>query len=380
MTEPELPVPPPARRGATRFFLRGLAISLPPILTLVILIWIGRGVYDYIIHPISTAVRYTISLQVNQSRRAEGLVAWELLPPLEYVDRRYRITPELKDSLQARRRTEPVPAPVNSPGARPSIPRVWVEQNFDNSSKQPQVFVILGDRAVPYEDYAEAARDHAPGELPSTATAVYMDLVTRRYFKSLFHLSAVAVAVAIVLLYFIGGLVTARIGAWFVTRFESGVLARVPLVSQVYSAVKQVTDFIFTESTVQYNRVVIIEYPRRGIWSMGFVTGDSMREVTDAVGEPLVSVLVPTSPMPVTGYTMSLPRRDVLDLNMTIDQAFQFCVSCGVLVPPHQRVTPEQMRSQLAAAGTPALLQQAMAQREDDENSGHVDDAGAGND
>ena len=113
---------------------------------------------------------------------------------------------------------------------------------------------------------------------------------------------------------------------------------------------------------------------------MGFVTGDSMREVTDAVGEPLVSVLVPTSPMPVTGYTMSLPRRDVLDLNMTIDQAFQFCVSCGVLVPPHQRVTPEQMRSQLAAAGTPALLQQAMAQREDDENSGHVDDAGAGND
>ena len=66
-----------------------------------------------------------------------------------------------------------------------------------------------------------------------------------------------------------------------------------------------------------------------------------------AAGEPLVTILVPTSPMPVTGYTMSVPRREVMDLNITIDQAFQFCVSCGVLVPPHQQVTPELLQQEL---------------------------------
>ena len=114
---------------------------------------------------------------------------------------------------------------------------------------------------------------------------------------------------AIILLYFIGRLVTVRIGAWFVQRFETVVLERLPVISTIYSAVKQVTDFLFSERQVEYNRVVAIEYPRRGIWSLGFVTGDSMLEMTVAAGEPLVTVLIPTSPMPITGYTMSVPRQ-----------------------------------------------------------------------
>ena len=139
-----------------------------------------------------------------------------------------------------------------------------------------------------------------------------------------------------------------RLGAWLIHRFETVVLGRLPIISNVYSSVKQVTDFLFSERQIAYNRVVAIEYPRRGIWSLGFVTGDSLLEMTAAAGTPLVSVLVPTSPMPVTGYTMSIPRSEVLDLNMTIDQAFQFCVSCGVLVPPQQVVTPEFLQQELA--------------------------------
>lgn len=361
MTDPTSTPKPSGRRGATRFFLRGLAFSLPPILTLVILVWIGQGIYDYIIFPISSAVRYTIAQAVDESRPSSELESWEASPPLEFVDRRYRMTPALKSQLEQRWEAALKADPSPPPQLLLQIPRPWVEQNFTDADGQPQVYVVLGKRAVPYEHYASVAAGDAPGDLPSTATGVYMELVTRRYFKSLFHLSAVAVVVAIVLLYFIGGVISARLGAYFVSRIENGVLARVPLVSQVYSAVKQVTDFIFSETTVEYNRVVAIEYPRRGIWSMGFVTGDSMQEVVAAAGEPLISVLIPTSPMPVTGYTMSLPRREVLDLNMTIDQAFQFCVSCGVLVPPHQRVNPEQMRSQLATAGTSHLLQNAAA-------------------
>ena len=99
-----------------------------------------------------------------------------------------------------------------------------------------------------------------------------------------------------------------------------------------------------TEREVEYSRVVAIEYPRRGIWSLGLVTGDSMLDITNAAGEPMVSVLVPSSPMPVTGYTMNVPRSEVTDLNITVDQAFQFCISCGVLVPPQQKVTPELLK------------------------------------
>ncbi len=73
-----------------------------------------------------------------------------------------------------------------------------------------------------------------------------------------------------------------------------------------------------------------------------------MLEITIAAGEPLVSVLMPTSPMPMTGFTVSVPKSDVIDLNLTIDQAFQFCLSCGVLVPPQQHVSPERLREELA--------------------------------
>ena len=107
------------------------------------------------------------------------------------------------------------------------------------------------------------------------------------------------------------------------------------------------TDFLFTERTIEYNRIVAIEYPRRGIWSLGFVTGESMLEMTAQAGEPLISILVPTSPMPVTGYTINVPKTEIVDLNITIDQAFQFCISCGVLVPENQKVTPESLQQAL---------------------------------
>jgi uncharacterized membrane protein len=160
-------------------------------------------------------------------------------------------------------------------------------------------------------------------------------------------LSAFAVSVLVIVMYFLGQLVTNRLGAWAVRKFESALVGRVPLVSNVYSSVKQVTDFLFTERTIEYNRIVAIEYPRRGIWSLGFVTGESMLEMTTAAGEPLVTILVPTSPMPVTGYTLNVPKTEIVDLNITIDQAFQFCISCGVLVPENQKVTPESLKQAL---------------------------------
>ena len=95
---------------------------------------------------------------------------------------------------------------------------------------------------------------------------------------------------------------------------------------------------------MQYSRVVAVEYPRKGIWSLGLVTGESMLDIRSAANEPILSVLIPTSPMPVTGYTVTIRKSEALDLNITIDQAFQFIVSCGVVIPP------QQLQEALAAA------------------------------
>lgn len=322
----------PKRRSPLHFLWRGLAISLPPILTLVILIWIGQILNVYILKPTTGAVKFVIAQFTDESRPADQFTSPDTgFPPLDFVDRKYVVSPKVRE--EARK--------LRTDFQQRNQPKEQVDEQVAAFLKKKAYVELPDQRAVPYEDYAEVARRLRPSEIPRTARGIYMELATTRYFQSLFHLSVVAILIALLLLYFLGRLVTVRMGAWTVHKFESGVMARLPLISRVYSSVKQVTDFFFTERTVEYNRVVAVEYPRRGTWSLGFVTSDSFLEITAAAGEPLVTVLMPTSPMPMTGFTISVPRSEVIDLNVTVDQAFQFCLSCGVLVPEHQKVTPE---------------------------------------
>ena len=319
------------KASATQFFLKGLAISLPPILTIAILFWIGGKVYDYIINPISTSVQWSIAQFIDLSESSRMLSTMKDLPALEYCGTDYRITPEQQARLATQQEGNGLPIQISD-------------------IELQQVYVPIGDQqnSVPYADYSLVAKNTPKDEMPQSVTRFYMSVVTHRHFHGLFGISAFAVSISIIILYYMGRIVTSRLGAWGFQKIESMFLAKLPVVSSVYSSVKQVTDFLFSERTIEYNRVVAIEYPRRGIWSVGFVTGDSMLELTAAAGEPLVSILIPTSPAPVTGYTMSVPRNEVLDLNITIEQAFQFCISCGVLVPPQQEVTPELLQKELA--------------------------------
>ena len=327
------------RTTGFRFLLRGLAISLPSILTIVILLWVGRGINDYIIQPTSLVVRYTIARFIDDSRPKEGLVEWDRLPELEYCGTGYLITKQLRQELIQRSAKN---LPQDARDLERAVPVSWVRQQVG------AVYVPFGVRAVPYSDYLEVAKNLRPSDIPNSATALYMELVVYRHFQGLFHLSAVAVVIVVAVFYFLGRFVTVHLGDWMVKKFESQVLGRLPVVSNLYSSVKQVTDFFFSERQIEYNRVVAIEYPRRGVWALGFVTSSSMLELTAAAGEPLLSILIPTSPMPMTGFTVNVPRSDVIDLNITVDQAVQYFVSCGVLVPPQQAVTSESLQKELA--------------------------------
>ena len=152
----------------------------------------------------------------------------------------------------------------------------------------------------------------------------------------------------ILAMYLLGKFLAARMGRLVWGGLEK-VIDRLPLIRNVYGSVKQVTDFIFSESNVEYTRVIAVEYPRKGIWSLGLVTGESMLDIASAANEPVLSVLIPTSPAPFTGYTITIRRSEALDLNITIDQAFQFVVSCGVVV------APQQMEKMLVSNGDNAV-------------------------
>lgn len=334
-------IPAPARKAtATQFLLKGLAISLPPILTLVILAWIGQIIYGYVVRPITTGVRFVIAEVIDQSRPTSKFVRPVGLPPLDDCGDDYRLTRKAAREFRARiEQARRNPPPPHDAEPKPPVPPEELAE---------AAYVPFGEWSVPYTDFEEVADRLRPSERPATATGLYMELVTIRYFKSLGSLSALAIGLTIAGLYFLGRFVTARMGQWVLVGFESRVLGRLPIINSVYSSIKQVTDFFFSERPIAYNRVIAVEYPRRGIWTLGFATGDTLIEMTLAAGEPMISVMIPASPLPMTGVVISVPKSAVIDLNCTLDQAFQYYLSCGVLVPEQQRATPELLHRELS--------------------------------
>ena len=148
---------------------------------------------------------------------------------------------------------------------------------------------------------------------------------------------------AFVLIYTIGRLVTTFLGRglW---RWIERTFFGLPVIKQIYPSIKQVTDFLLTERKMEFSRVVAVEYPRKGIWSVGLVTSEGMRTLHDAIGEDLATVFVPSSPTPVTGYTITLRRSEMIDLPLNIDDALRFTVSGGVIMPTGQTLSKAEIR------------------------------------
>ena len=141
--------------------------------------------------------------------------------------------------------------------------------------------------------------------------------------------------VAAVAIYFVGHTLRSYIGSR-VYALADRLLSAFPVVKVIYPHAKQLTQFFFADKRVKFNTVVAVQYPREGIYSVGFVTGDGLKGVVDAVGEAMLSVFIPTSPTPVTGYVIMVPASEAVELDMTVEAAFRFTVTGGVIIPPHQ--------------------------------------------
>jgi len=177
-------------------------------------------------------------------------------------------------------------------------------------------------------------------EPPTKSANEFYRIFVEQKFLQWYIVIPFFLCVFLLMLYLLGKFLAAGVGRFFWMQFER-VINRLPVIRNVYSSVKQVTDFMFSEREIEYTRVVAVEYPRKGVWTVAMVTGESLLDIRSAANEPVLSVLIPTSPMPFTGFTVTVKKSETIDLNITIDQAFQFIVSCGVVAPLQELPTSD---------------------------------------
>ncbi len=139
-----------------------------------------------------------------------------------------------------------------------------------------------------------------------------------------------AVLTAIVVLA-TGVIVTNLFGMQLFTIGER-LLQRIPLVRSIYASVKQVTESMFS-SGKSFRKVVLVEYPRKGMWSLAFHTGTGASEISSKTGQEIVNIFIPTTPNPTSGFFLMVPRDDVIELDMSVDQGLKMLLSVGVVVP-----------------------------------------------
>lgn len=137
------------------------------------------------------------------------------------------------------------------------------------------------------------------------------------------------------LVIFLTGLATRNfIGKRVVLVWES-VLRRIPVFNTIYSSVKQVSDTLFSSSGNAFRKALLVQYPRQGSWTIAFLTGTPGGDVRNHLTGDYVSLYVPTTPNPTSGFFLMVPRADTIELDMTVDEALKYIVSMGVVTPDH---------------------------------------------
>jgi uncharacterized membrane protein len=144
------------------------------------------------------------------------------------------------------------------------------------------------------------------------------------------------VAVMLVAL-FLTGVFATNVAGQLLLRQGHRMLTRIPIVKSIYSSVQQVSDTLFSSNGNAFRQAVLVQYPRNGCWTIAFVTGKPGGETAEHLSGDYLSVYVPTTPNPTSGFFLMLPRSDVIALAMSVDEALKYVISMGVVAPPTRR-------------------------------------------
>lgn len=277
-----------------RFFLRGLGALVPTLLTFAILMWVYQLVNENVGQPITRG----------------------LMTMCSWVSER------------------PTPSAVNL-DRDPLIYGTPIDEWNEYGERLTIEYKTIWHKALSHPDpkarmHAEEMKDWAIWEIA---------------FKK-YRLHLLGFLIAVIIVYFTGFFLASFIGraSW---RAGEGLLHRIPLIRAIYPHIKQVTDFLLSERNVEFSGVVAVEYPRRGVWSLGLSTGAPIKRIQNKITEDLITVFIPSSPTPITGYVITIPKRDTIELNMTIDEALRFSISGGVIKPQDWSGTQEKDKNKL---------------------------------
>ncbi len=137
------------------------------------------------------------------------------------------------------------------------------------------------------------------------------------------------------LVVFLTGLLTANIIGQKLVSFWEGVLWRIPVVKSIYWSIKQVSDTLFSSQGEAFRKALLVQYPREGLWTIAFMTGQPGGDVINHLKGEYISVYVPTTPNPTSGFFLMMPKSDVIELDMSVDTALKYIISMGVVSPNH---------------------------------------------
>ncbi len=151
--------------------------------------------------------------------------------------------------------------------------------------------------------------------------------------EKLRHIPGLGVILVALVILGTGLFVANMFGQWWLRQWDK-IMTRIPVVRSIYSSVKQVSDTLFSGSGQAFSKAVLLQYPRHGAWTIAFLTGRPGGEVARHLDGDYISVYVPTTPNPTSGFFLMVPRADVVELKMSVDDALKYVISMGVVAPP----------------------------------------------
>ena len=171
------------------------------------------------------------------------------------------------------------------------------------------------------------------------------ELVPTKYLpETLFNLNTDFPGSGIVLVLLVilitGVIVSNFLGRKLVALWER-ILNKIPGFRNVYNVLKKVSDTVFNSSTESFRKAFLIQYPSKGIWVIAFQSGDYKGEAESIIGEEMINLFVPTTPNPTSGFFVMMPKKDVFELNMTVEEAFKIVISAGVVIPKSLNIKDE---------------------------------------
>ena len=335
------------------FFFRGLGILLPSVLTIYLLVAGYQFLSEKIAEPINQGLRWTVVTAVDWPKVEEQDYHFERkdFTPAQIVAWEKQLEQNRKKMLQ------------------------FKSDEIDTALRESRRKFFTNHSDLDPENLSDKAQKQLEKQLEADLAGIHTKIITTYYtaveiqkdrkawviytgeadkkarqIKSLermwngyriagwAYIDLIGLVIAAFLVYLAGRFLGSFLGKRLYQSAEQ-MLTGIPGFKQVYPYVKQVTEFMFGgdgKDKVKFNKVVAVEYPRKGLWSVGLVTGETMSTIQIGIGKECVTVFIPSSPTPFTGYVITVPIEDTMDLPITIDEALRFTVSGGVIIPDHQ--------------------------------------------